>query len=348
MRKTLLKKVVPEFNEKVKLPSGWSLYGDGPNCGLSQSMIQKFIVCRERFRIRYVEGLAAPGSKECLDFGTIFHKAWELHSMGASNTKIISELKKFSTKKGKRSKQFDPMLCSIAIAMLPLYMDYCKNDTKDFEFIAAEQSFNMKYQTPIGKEIYLKGRRDADMVRNGKLWLKENKTKSRIVPEQLAQTLPYFVQPGLYLLSLQKEYPEYEIGGFIYDIVRKPGLKRKAKETEVAYLNRIKKDIEDRPEHYFLMLEVLMDEVHLADWKYRFLDPMLSQICIWWESIKKNPFDPWTGADGLPNPHHFIRPFGIYDPMSMGVGEYFLKVVNQTDAGLDRVDSCFPELEDEE
>lgn len=360
MKKALLKRIPPpEISDKAKLPSGWSLYGNGPKSGLSQTMIQKFIVCRERFRIRYVEGLISSGGvSDAIEFGNIFHKAWELHCKGVPLKAILNKL----TARHPRTREavYDPHLCKIAVTLLPIYLEYTKEDTKDFHYLRSEQKFNMPYQCGLGRIVHMKGKRDAELLRDGKLWLKENKTKSQINVEQLTHTLPYFVQPGLYLLSLQRDYPEYDIGGFIYDVVRKPGLKRKKNETEVQFLRRIRDDVESRPEHYFLMLEIDMDTKHLEEWRLRFFDPVISQICLWWESIKHNPFDPWTTPSGniglsgtdpqvlVQNPHHFLRPFGIYDPLATGVGDYFLKIVNATNAGLVETDEPFPELDDDE
>jgi hypothetical protein len=109
-------------------------------------------------------------------------------------------------------------------------------------------------------------------------------------------------------------------------------------------LERVAGDIEKRPEHYFKMFEVQIDDAHLKMWEQRYLYPLLCQIVIWWESIKQNPFDPWIGVDGQPNPHHYLRPFGIYDPMSHGLGDYFNRVVNGIDVGLEPNCDVFPEL----
>ena len=49
------------------------------------------------------------------------------------------------------------------------------------------------------------------------------------------------------------------------------------------------------------------------------LVPLIESVVLWWESIKKNPFNPWVTEDGKPNPHHYVRPFGVYSPMAHGM-----------------------------
>jgi hypothetical protein len=75
---------------------------------------------------------------------------------------------------------------------------------------------------------------------------------------------------------------------------------------------------------------------------------MIESVVVWWESIKSDPFNPWVDEQGKPNPHHFQTPFGIYDPMTLGVGDYFDYVTSGFKLGLEQIETCFPELQGEQ
>lgn len=348
----------PKLKSKLKVPHpNWDLYEHG----ITYSSLSKFIVCRERFRIRYVEGLSPDTNKAAMEFGTIFHKALELHAKGMTTTKIISALRRTAStkKKGTKKPTFDPLLTRIASSMIPYYQDYWKEVLGKLDYFEGEQEFEFMYQCATGKVVPIRGKRDEGFRKDGKIWLQENKTKGQIPEDQIIQTLSHMLQPMMYLLSFKHDHPTEELGGILYNVIRKPQLKKGAKESETAYVKRICSDIEARPDHYFKMFEVEIDDNHLKEWEHRHFDPLVSQLTIWWESIKNNPFDPWLTQrrnvqvlDGLDpnelvgNPHHYVRPFGVYDPMSHGLGDYFVRITQGHDAGLIRNTEIFPELEE--
>ena len=351
-----------KLKKGIKPPTGWDLYEHG----VSYSLLSKFIVCRERFRLRVVEGLVPGGTKEAMEFGTIFHKGLELSALGYTHTRILAyfNAKSRTRMAGRKRLNYDPMLCKIATMMLPMYKSHWSEVLGKIKYFESEQKFRVLHRTSTGFTVPLNGKRDEGFTKDGKIWLQENKTKSTISEDQIIQTLSSMLQPMLYLYSFQHDHPGKELGGILYNVIRKPGLEQ-GKASERDYLNRIKKDIEDRPDHYFKMFEVDISHEDVQRWVTRYLDPLLCQVCIWWESIKHNPFDPWTTPDprvvnweGLSedlkekslvaNPHHFLRPFGVYDAMSHGLGDYFSRVVHGTDQGLEFNAEIFPELNEDD
>lgn len=324
----------PDIKPSPKVKSNWDLYEDG----LSYSSLSSFLVCRERFRLRKVVGLQEIGSKEAMEFGTIFHLCLEMSAQGLTRTRINAYFRNKN-----RQGLYNPRLCSIALTMLPLYKEHWKTFIKKIHYYETEQEFRIPYTCSLGKTVNLIGIRDQGFIKNNKVWLQENKTKSEINEEVLMQTLPSMLQPMMYLYSLQHLHDPANIGGFIYNVIRKPGLRIGKKETEKKYIERIRDDIQKRPEHYFKMFEVEITEEHIELWKTQYLDPLICQIVLWWESIKSDPFNPWTvvGEDGTPrpNPHHYIRPFGIYDAMSRGIGDYFGPIVLGSNEGYEIVEA---------
>jgi ribosomal protein S14 len=322
-------------HKKIKPPrSKWDLYRDG----ISQSLLGKFVVCRERFRIYAVEGLRPAGRKEAMEFGTIFHKALEYATDGLTSSQINTALLKWA-----KISKVDEMLCRIAAVIVPHYKKAWQDEDRGMKKHSSEEVFMLDHKcSSANKIIPLRGRFDSIFIRNGKLWLQENKTKSRIDDDKISMSLPYDLQTMLYCYAMTLKY-EMPIGGVLYNVIRKPELKQGVKETDFEFLTRINEDIATRPEHYFKRYSLELSIVDVRRFVDTILDPLLGQVCLWWESIKENPFNPWISR-GEPNPYHYVRPFGIFDPMSLGRGDYFEWVTTGSKRELEEIESPFPEL----
>lgn len=323
------------MSKKIKPPHPhWDLYQDG----ISQSMLAKFVTCRERFRVYAVEGLNPTDRKEAMEFGTIFHKALEFSAQKMTTSQIISALIRWGKKV-----RLDIDLCRIAAIIIPHYTSFWKKDR--FQYVSQEEVFSVPHKIRFNNRIVnLRGRWDEVYTLKGKLWLQENKTKSKIDEDKLLSVLPWDLQTMLYCYTLQLKTGK-QVGGFLYNVIRKPGLKQHVKESDLKFLNRINDDIAKQPEHYFKRYEISLTPTDIANFVNQTLDPLLDQVAVWWESIKLNPFNPWvTGEDGKPNPHHWTRPFGIFDPMTLGKGDYFEFITTGNRSGLETIESPFPEL----
>lgn len=323
--------------KNIKVKPGWDLYKDG----LSYSLLSKFVVCRERFRIATVELYRSSDRKDALDFGTMFHKALELFAAGKTTMQITSELMKKYKNTG-----IDLMLIRQVALIIPHYVAYYSSD--NFKYISQEEVFDVPYISQLnGRKIRIRGRWDEVFIRNGKLWLQENKTKSDINRLKITQTLPFDLQTMLYCytLSVEKKKP---IGGVLYNVIRKPNLVQGKTESDIDFLTRLGKDITSRPDHYFFRSENDLTSSDITAFSKTTLFPLIESVVQWWESIKNDPMNPWVTGDGKPNPNHYARPFGVFDPMSIGLGDFFEYVTTGLPHGLVKISTCFPELEGEQ
>lgn len=311
--------------------------------GISYSALSKFLNDRERFRIRAVEGLSPGGVSDALAFGNVFHYLLEWYSSGIRTASGLQrKLNQHLTKSG--ADQDARKLAEIARRIMLLYVEHWDDSNK--LYLEQESEFYCPVRLKNGNSIPIVGKRDA-LYRsqdNKFLYLQENKTKSQVDHIWLESALPHNLQTMMYCYSIWKDYKEMP-KGFLYNIIRKPGLKQRAKERDTEFFKRIEDDIVARPEHYFIRYTVELGPNDVENFATRVLMPILEQVCIWWESIKHDPFDPWTLADGSMNPHHYIRPFGVYDSMAKGKGEYFDYVTRGTAVGLIQCETLFPELE---
>lgn len=322
----------------MKRNPAWDLYRDG----ISYSLMCRYRNCKERFRLSTVEGLRPKERKAALDFGTIFHKALELTAQGLTSSQVIAGVMKLY-----KNSSFDPMLIRQACTLVPHYNAYYAGDKHNY--IAQEEVFDIPYKSiTTGKIVRLRGRRDEVYELNGKIWLQENKTKTTIDETKIMLTLPHDLQTMLYIYSMTHDYKDRKIGGVLYNVIRRPKLEQGKKETELGFLTRLNEHISKDPSHYFKRYEVELVKSDITKFFNTTLVPLVENIVVWWESIKSDPFNPWVDEQGKPNPHHYQTPFGIFDPMTIGVGDYFDYVTSGLLIGLERVETAFPELEGEQ
>lgn len=338
------KPLPPPKKAKTKMVEPlWDLYRDG----ISYSLLSKFLICRERFRLGAVEGWTESGIHAGLEFGNAFHLCLEKDE---APFKVTSQYQKSKQENSSllphQLKEFEQLMCAVE-ATVKGYKKHWKTEDRNFTSVAREKVFEIPYSVPFHggqRSVTLKLRGKIDEVlrykKSKRLWVFETKTKSDIDSDGLHRTLAQDLQTMLYCTAahhLYKESPE----GVLYNVIRRPGLRLGKTESLVNYRNRIEADVQKRAEWYFHRWEVKLDPDDLEKWQIRSLNPLLRQIIQWWESIKNNPFDPWDSE------YHFQRPFGVYDGLASGRrGDFFNLLTSGSYKGLEAKSTVFPELEE--
>ena len=339
-KKKVVSAIKNAVNKNSVAPSAnWDLYRDG----VSYSLLSRFINCRERFRLYAVEGLRPEKSgRDALEFGTYVHRILELHAK-KPNLSIHALVKANPC-------PLDPALKPVAQVVMDRYLWWYKNSK--YRYIAQEEVFDVPYLLPNGRTLRLRGRFD-EILRapagypRGTIWIQENKTKEKINTYQIESFLPNNLQTMFYSTAAERHYSR-PVTGVVYNVIRKPTHKRSVqkKETQEQFLERLDGIIEADPKHFFHRVEFPFHKSHLERWQLRTLNPILLDLCRWWESIAHNPFEPWTLPDGSANPNHFLRPFGVYDSLTTGIGDYFDPITRNNYVGYSRDNEPFSELRD--
>jgi|694.fasta_scaffold05336_24 hypothetical protein len=318
--------------EKPKKLPFQDLYKDG----ISFSSLSKFVTCRERFRIYYVEGLKPEGISGSIEFGNMFHFLLEEYSKKRSMQEL--EAMHFAKVRNEMGSNAQLTTAVEVWVVFEEYVAFWKTLDKKVRYVSQEENFRETVRLPSGRTLDIKGRFDEIFRKsdNG-LWLQENKTKSRIEDNVLTHILPYDLQTMMYCYAIQLKYKETP-KGVLYNVIRQPGLKEKKNETLVDYGLRLRQDIQSRKDFYFIRYEIDITKQVIEDFKKKTLIPLLESVCLWWESIQHNPFDPWVLPDGSVNLNHWQRPFGVYDPFRFGKGDYFDLITRGITVGLKRID----------
>lgn len=259
-------------------------------------------------------------------------------------------------------------ICSL---QFPIYVAYWEKRRYKEHRVALmqEEVFDIPYKLPSGRIVRLKGKWDSvDLVgigRNQWIELMENKTKGDIDEQQIVRQLTYDLQTMLYLVALQEWQKQDDYGhpirfpqaveppvkGILYNVVRRPLsggkgkiVRHKAKgakpeEAKSDYYKRVAQYIVNEPETYFMRWQVGVTQEDIAKFRRECLDPILEQLCDWWEWISTD--DPWREGNKV----HSRAPYGIYNPLMEGnpteLDDY---LHTRSTMGLRRTNNLFPEL----
>jgi hypothetical protein len=250
--------------------------------------------------------------------------------------------------------------------MFPIYVDWWAKhpDVKNRVPKLQEHAFAVRYQLPSGRAVRLRGKYDSvDLIGEGKgvgVYLQENKTKSDINELQIKRQLTYDLQTMIYLVSLDTEQKRlddstvkaqlsyrkgthrhfYPIAGVRYNVIRRPRQYQGKKETQRQFLDRLQGIIQDSPGEFFMRWKCEVSAEDLVRFRRECLDPILEQLCDWWEYVTKGSASHTPLA-----PCHWRHPFGVWNVLDEGgssdLDEY---LATGSEIGLRRVTNLFPEL----
>lgn len=181
----------------------------GPKGGISQSMLWSFLGCRERFRLKYIDGLRPTDSfSKTLEYGNCWHVCEEALAAKRDwlpDLKVYCNqlLRRYSMHQDDINKWFK--VCRV---QFPIYVAYWakQKDVVERTPLMQEQVFHVPYTLPSGRVVHLRGKFDAvDLIGRGKnagVYLQENKTKGAVDEQKLARQLSFDLQTMLYLVAL--------------------------------------------------------------------------------------------------------------------------------------------------
>lgn len=360
--------------------------------GVTFSLLSRFLVCRERFRMYAVEGWKpADTFNHRIEYGQMWHWCEE-----AMSKKPRQDSREWSDGRYESwvqvLREYTEELCrkyplkqkeifhwgQVCATQFLLYLRYwSRNDTRDVrETLLSEEVFSVPYKLPSGRVVKLRGKWDSVFL-SGKgkergVWLFEHKTKGDIRPQQLQRQLTFDLQTMLYLVALgekqdssfwnrsNKMWRSLPIEGVLYNVVRrplsggkgtivkhKPTKKNPLGESDEEFYARLGEYIKTEPETYFMRWKVEVTEKDVERFKRECFNPILEQLCWWWEEVTAGPDDtPGQYHDfHSPPPASWRHPFGVWNILDDGgsseLDEY---LATGSTVGLRQATDLFPEL----
>jgi hypothetical protein len=330
--------------------------------GVTYSLLSRFLVCRERFRLLVVEGLrprerfSAP-----LEFGNMWHAAEEGQERSSWKGPLDSYVADLRQRMPEAAEEIT-FWHQVVRVMFPLYQRRWEEDDtlrpkEKVAVLLREKPFSVPYTLPSGRTVRLRGKWDGVDLLGSSVWLREHKTKGDINAEQIQRQLAFDLQTMLYLVALDQcgvymlTNHKYSapIAGVVYNVVRRPRHRPGKKEGLTDFLVRLRGLIEEDPGHFFMRWRVDVLEADVAAFRQQCLDPVLEQLCDWWKFVSEG--DPWSRPETPRDAFreygiHWRHPFGVWNVLDEGGSsdlDHYL--ATGSDVGLVRTDNLFPELE---
>lgn len=382
-KKSKLTEFLGSSNVKINRNRPESLWKGPEVDGITQSMISRWLCCRERFRIETIEGLKIKDRfNSRLEFGNMWHKCEEVLSSGgdwkaALKTYCVSLVKKYRNDQEQIDKWFNVML-----VQFPVYLDFWKKhpDTITGKALMQEHSFRVPYLLPSNRVVALRGKWDTVDLLQEKgikgIYVQDHKTKGDINQEMLFRQLQFDLQTMTYVIaadrhikingSLAKEAGNIPVRGIRYNVIRRPlsggrgtikqleGSKNRKPETKKEYFLRLQQYFIDEPEYWFMKWKIEISEKDIETFKIQTLNPVLENIADdfeWWSHCKKNFLEAWDfKRREIVFPEHqnrhFRLPFGVYNPIAEGgASDLDEYLATGSEVGLERVSKLFTELD---
>lgn len=233
--------------------------------------------------------------------------------------------------------------CSLAKVMLRMYFRHWETDFRELNWVDLERTFRVSYTYKIGPgdvnftypfngpqnlvTFPVRGKYDGVFrsaptteAPTGHLWLFETKTKSYIDEQSLSDRLNFELQVMLYLWAMKQTYGETP-RGVLYNIVKRPMLRQKVKESLDDFCDRITADVQSRPEEYFVRYNVSITPDELDEWAARDLTRMMAHLYRWANSNEGTYRN--SGACQMWNrPCEYLRLCAYKDPVNLTTREH--------------------------
>lgn len=261
----------------------------GPEDGITQSIINRFLECPYNFYLYAGLGLQDPEEYNAnLTWGDSFHIGLEHLIRGDSievSTKHMLEYLK------EEYPQSGPTFPHSMSHMIRLYdLSYLGKE----EWLT-EQEFCEPYTLPNGRKIILRGKLDGHNI--SKTRAVEHKCKKRHDKIKLRHEIYKDTQICLY--SLITGIREWQ-----YDVIKIPDIQYSppVKRLTETFANQVKRwyeeiDFGDYPINkkkrlWIDQFPVYLSEDNILQFQKRVLDPVLLRMCKWYDKVTDDNFDP--------------------------------------------------------
>lgn len=294
-------------------PSCWNLYTDG----VSSSMLNDFLTCREQLRLSAVKGYKPKSTPLPFAFGTCVH--WILEQVYSRETKPLdhSGVKKYiaefeelwykempaPTQKALDTQQY---VYTLAEAVLPTYFVRWRGDFPRYKYpapceaptprkwLGLETKYRVEYEFPDKTIVPVVGTRDGFFEsKDGKRWMFDTKCRSVIDEDATLDTLPFDLQQMLYLWATRKQTGVCP-NGTVMNIVRRPQHRQLKGESLKDFGERVAEDVqkESRWDHFFkrVWMELLPSEID--EWEHTQLAPLLRDVRDWYDGAGPHYMNP--------------------------------------------------------
>jgi hypothetical protein len=273
----------------------WDLHKDG----VTYSLLSTFLQCPQKLIYQYGKRLSGTRVSGALAFGSVFHEALDIiytRKKNGGEYGNVGEVLEWMENRDARKLQ-KSLSSPVAImdlqenyGMVEIVLEaYMKRWEKEHnalgEWIALEEKFNTPYRPYINlgldiPDVPLRGKRDGVFLCGDVPWLFETKTKAIIEADSIVDTMGFNLQNHLYMYTGAIDHGK-QFGGVLYNLVRRPQLRKGATETLKSFLQRCRDDIAKRPDFYFMRYNFTSNSMERRQWLKDF-NSIMWRLIMWY------------------------------------------------------------------
>lgn len=166
-----------------------------------------------------------------------------------------------------------------------------------------------------------------------KLYVHETKTRGRIDEDGISANLDRDMQSMLYCWGIihDHRFMKHNFGGYLYDVIKKPGIRQGMKESDQDYVKRAQDVVDSKgnDHHKRWYHDLTIDAVE--KWATTVLDPILRELYEWWWLLQNEP--------KIARLYHFYDPGSVYT--KYGRSDFFKLITSGDTTGLARHDGSY-------
>lgn len=205
---------------------------------ISHNATSIFRGCPKKYYWTYVQGLSPKRKSNALTLGSAIHEAFELYAKGTSDTDVIAHLITTFDEQIAKATEYEVEDLEVNKATaIGMWMHYPWKDRSEFQENYPEMKFKIRINGLNG--VRFVGRIDGLVKTQNKWWLREVKTTG-LTPRQFQNRIALSSQATGYVYALKKM--GYDIQGVMYDMIKKPRLKKGVNEDCRHFCDRIVSD----------------------------------------------------------------------------------------------------------
>lgn len=276
--------------------------------GVTFGLLERFMACRERARL-FLEGWSGEAPVFALVYGTVahhlLHQAYDQFIQGkltetpsrAWVVRVLTDVERRwyqdNPHPSQKAEQIFQEVLMKNQAVMPEYFRYWSSDFDPARrtWLEVENTFNLPWTVTTRQGVqlntFLRGRIDAayriphlkNAKRRAAPRLFETKTRTDIDEALLIDAMPHERQLTTYL-SVLRQKTGLDPAGALLNIIRKPQLRQRQKEDWAQFAKRIERDVQTRPEWYFVRMEMTISpqEINRAEAE---MDDLISDFLLW-------------------------------------------------------------------
>lgn len=182
--------------------------------GITQSLLARYTVCPERFRVKTIEGLAPPEAwQRRIGYGNMWHICEEALAGDTNGTAwrqaLLDHTKQMLAKYREQQVEIDKWY-NVCLRQFPVYLKYWSEhpDVINRKPLLSEEVMSIPYRLPSGRWVRLRAKMDSlDLVgkaKKGSLYIQENKTPGEIDEMGYRRQMKFDLQTMVYPVMVEQ------------------------------------------------------------------------------------------------------------------------------------------------